>query len=583
MVGGGIRVTNGESIDVADNEVVNVRGGVSHPSCHNTMAREGFGIEATGTVRLVVLRNRVSRVFGGNGVTPERQCGGLYGADAHGIATDGVVEAQIRANEVAEVQGGAGSGHLGTGNGGAGGAAQGIRLRATRAFELVGNRVEDTRGGRGHTGWDESDDGARYFAGDPGDANGIALTETSEGRVDDNEVTLVRGAEGTNGGVGILRGTRGGQATALHVTETSDVVFSGNSVSDLAGGDGGGGAGRGPAWAMYLDAVSDGLEAGPTNRYGDTALAVYIGVERALVLADLEVSGATTTNWGQVVIRRAQGVRLERLRVSDHVGAEGRWGAAGSTRGVPDAGGHGTGIWIEASRDVVLDGVSVSGIRGGRGGQSSAVRISHAGAGSARAVMLLGCEAVQIAGLEVDDVLPGPVWPGAAAGMGVGIRLDDTTATLRNSIFEGLDVGVLYGPASRLGDVANITVYGGGVGIDVLSNDLQLLTVHDSIFAALEGPAVRNHADNAPFPVRYCAFDRVADPPAENVALEEETLVRANAAFTSEIFGDYALTPQSPCVDAGDPAAACDNEPEGDGACRLDMGHLGNTPAARAQ
>ena len=44
------------------------------------------------------------------------------------------------------------------------------------------------------------------------------------------------------------------------------------------------------------------------------------------------------------------------------------------------------------------------------------------------------------------------------------------------------------------------------------------------------------------------------------------------------------LLPDSQCIDAGDPASPCDNEPHAaDGTCRIDIGHLGNTPQARSR
>jgi len=45
---------------------------------------------------------------------------------------------------------------------------------------------------------------------------------------------------------------------------------------------------------------------------------------------------------------------------------------------------------------------------------------------------------------------------------------------------------------------------------------------------------------------------------------------------------NFQLQPGSPSIDMGDPGADCDQEPhDRAGHCRIDMGHLGNTPLAR--
>ena len=44
--------------------------------------------------------------------------------------------------------------------------------------------------------------------------------------------------------------------------------------------------------------------------------------------------------------------------------------------------------------------------------------------------------------------------------------------------------------------------------------------------------------------------------------------------------GSLGLLEGSPCIDAGDPVAACDAEPGPPETCHVDMGHLGNTPQA---
>jgi hypothetical protein len=53
--------------------------------------------------------------------------------------------------------------------------------------------------------------------------------------------------------------------------------------------------------------------------------------------------------------------------------------------------------------------------------------------------------------------------------------------------------------------------------------------------------------------------------------------------FADAANDDYTLGAGSIAIDAGDPMTACLREPpDPDPMCRVDLGHTGNTPAARA-
>jgi hypothetical protein len=112
---------------------------------------------------------------------------------------------------------------------------------------------------------------------------------------------------------------------------------------------------------------------------------------------------------------------------------------------------------------------------------------------------------------------------------------------------------------------------------------VQAIRVVDSIFAAVSHAAAYQPEDRPPEPVvvSYSVFDRSEDPVGVTLG---DGLLRENAGFTNEFAGDLSLAPNSACVDAGDPASDCADEPVGeDGECRPDLGHLAGTADARAR
>ncbi len=107
------------------------------------------------------------------------------------------------------------------------------------------------------------------------------------------------------------------------------------------------------------------------------------------------------------------------------------------------------------------------------------------------------------------------------------------------------------------------------------------MRVRDSVFARLEGPAIVNDMPEALFDLRYSALDRVGDPDVVGIGNEVEVLRGDDARCIDDFADDGRLLPESACVDGGTPGADCALEPGGEDACRLDMGHFGNTASAQ--
>ena len=131
-----------------------------------------------------------------------------------------------------------------------------------------------------------------------------------------------------------------------------------------------------------------------------------------------------------------------------------------------------------------------------------------------------------------------------------------------------------------------------GAAAAVLVNAGSELVVTNSIFTESSHDGVVSHADNLDVAVRifWSNIWNIQDRRVVNATVSDETMLDANPRYTNPGAGDFTLREGpvgdggSPCIDAGDGAADCSQEPVGeDGRCRIDMGSHGNTPRARAR
>ena len=80
--------------------------------------------------------------------------------------------------------------------------------------------------------------------------------------------------------------------------------------------------------------------------------------------------------------------------------------------------------------------------------------------------------------------------------------------------------------------------------------------------------------------VRYSSVWDVAGERFGGVEIGAGVIEEA-PGFLAPNAGDFRVRRSSPVVDMGDPESACDAEPQDEaGGCRIDLGHLGNTPEA---
>ena len=502
-----LRVTGGESVEVANNAVVGFLPGNSGRG--NPFAAVGIGV--FGARSVVVVANEIRRLE-----QLDRNFGGAPGV---GILLDGVDGAEVLGNEVGEVVGSA--------------AVAGVMVLRSVGVVVTENEVADVGG----------------FVS----TAGLWIDASRDVRLTGNSVRLVtarRSFQGQPTGAGGLR-----------VADSEDVTASGNEVSDLQA--------EGPEWGLHgvdLRGALEGIRIGPDNLWDGSPLVAYIGVD-GVRIEDLRVGGrGHNTNLGKVVLWEVADVVVRGVEISGVPG-----GGAGAVA---------AGLRIHAADGVELEGVRIDDIAA-TGGLSFPE--NRSGAGDAFGILMTDVSGARLRDVEVRDVREGEQRIGSVAGRAVGITGSQSSFTVDRGVFSDISGAAveLLGDRS-LGRLRNLTVHDVGRGV-VVEDGAELLGVFDSVFALLRGPAVEGPEGGAS-PVGWCAYDRVPEPVFVGAVVDDATIVAAPVRFTDEIFGDLSLAPNSPCVDSGDPDAACADEPRSeDGSCRMDMGHLGGTAAARAR
>jgi hypothetical protein len=211
-------------------------------------------------------------------------------------------------------------------------------------------------------------------------------------------------------------------------------------------------------------------------------------------------------------------------------------------------------------------------------------------AGHAYGLWIQRCDAAVVESNRFQRIAGGEGGPRAPAGPAAAVHVEDSQLLAGNNLVSdvrGHEAAAFRVSGLRFGEVLDGTYYDisgddFGRGVHVDGEGLQALRVAGSIFSTISHEAVfvAEPPDGA-VTLDYCAFDATGDPAGVEPG---EGIVRAPAGFTQPLLGDFSLRANSACVDAGDPAAECDDEPlSEDESCRRDLGHLAGTQQARAR
>ena len=592
----GIRVDQAEAVRVQGNLVEGLEGGNSGRAAiigrGDARAAAAFGLFATRSRDLVVADNVFRRLVG-------RRVDGLAGGDgftggrAAGMYLDECVRARLRSNTIELLTGGIGSEvEAPNGRSGGGGDAVGVEVRRSTDVVIDGSgaapdarphALRDLTGGtpghpRGGT------------QGRPGSGVGLALVDVEGVQVLD---VLVEGPTGGGGAAasrdgGAVFGGRGGSGIGARVTRSTGVRFDGVRMVDIRGGIGPVGAPRGPTWGVWTDGTARQLDIRETNTVEGEPLLLVADIDD-LVVADLVMARPVrATNLGRLVVLGGANPQVLRNRV---VGAVGASGETDVTPGGATIGEDMYGVVVSGATGVVVvaDNV-VSAVRGGPGGERFGA--GPVAGGAAAGISVVDCERLELDRNEVRDIAAGAPFSTGVADFDAGVEILDVPAvSVRNLLVARVESGGAAGLLVRGGDlveVARSTFYdivGTRVGMGVLfQSRVERGRVGESLFARISGGAdsrsVASVVDDPNLLVDYCARDRA--PTFSQAEVGDHNLEDVDC-FTDEIRGALSIRGGSECVDAGDPARDCGDEPANeDGVCVLDIGHQAGTGHAHA-
>ena len=349
----------------------------------------------------------------------------------------------------------------------------------------------------------------------------------------------------------------------------------------------------------------DGAGARMIVRIDDCDGCALVDCEVSNARGDDGAPGRSGSSARGVFIGGGTAVRVEGCSVADvRAGAGGDATEERRAR----AGALAAGINAQDTTDLLLRGNTVTGAIGGAGGAGDPPGVG----GNSEQLLLAGGLRSAVVSNTVHDV--------DAPGRGVGICVLQSEATtsafnhVRHIHAGGAASGLLLlftgdhaATNELIHDIAGATAGGVRVdtGTDVRADHLTVRGVApdddgDAAAVLLESGdvEVRNSIlSGAPSAV-WSAGDN--PPEAAQVSytltfeLTGEAFVNttdagdnasADPAFVDPVANaDLRLAPGSPAVDSADPVAPCEREPQpAEGACRADLGHTGNTPAAHAR
>ena len=468
-------------------------------------------------------------------------CDGSVGGDAVGIELLNCSECEVSGSHVETVQGGGGEpgGTASMGCGGAGGAGYGIKSSQSDSFRILNNTITGIEGS-----WGGDCEMAGNCPGIGGQAFGVSADEQTDGTVSGNDIEGISGGEG---GWSADFGTSGGSAHGMlfhkadWVEEVSSnhvhQVMGGNGSASSCGSGGDGGTatgiemidGRPKIWDNEVDHIIGGSGAQPGYWMGPPAGAAG-GDAHGIRLSSLNLDAIIERNIVRNIFGGIAGDACEDLDgCSNKDGGDG-----GNALGVVAVGvdGECTLKW-----NLIIDvsggagGVSGDGGVGGKGGDSEGLLSSPDSCSASH------CTVAECFGGKGGEESSNP-------------DLDSTPGP------EGLGYGIRF-------------LSGGAMGCSVASSIVSGVQSY-CVFSAPQN-------DENAVTVSYSDLWDCGSGAVSNAIVD--VCIGLDPIFMDPDNGDFHLHQASPCIDGGDLAAECGDEPEPNG-CRVNMGTYGNTAEA---
>jgi hypothetical protein len=467
-------------------------------------------------------------------------CEGSVGGDAVGIELLNCSECEVSGSHVETVQGGGGEPAASTGDcGGAGGAGYGIKSSQSSSFRILNNTITGIAGS-----WGGECGMAGNCPGTGGQAFGVSAYEQTDGTVSGNDIEGISGGEG---GWSADFGASGGSAHGMlfHKADWVEEVSSnyvhqvtggnGSASSDGSGGDGGTATGiemadgRPKMWDNEVDHVAGGNGAQPGYWMAPAAGAAG-GDAHGIRLTSLNLDAIIERNVVRNILGGIAGDACEDLDgCSNKDGGDG-----GNALGVAAVGVDGA---CTLKWNLILD------ITGGAGGVS------------------------------------GDVGVGGKGGDSEGLLLSPNSCPASNCTVAAC-FGGKGGEESSNPDLDSIPgPQGQGYGIRFVSGDMMGCSIVSSIVSDVQSYCVFSapQNDEDAVTVSYSDLWDCGSGAVSNAIVD--VCIGLDPIFMDPDNGDFHLHQASPCIDSGDLAAECGDEPEPNG-CRVNMGAYGNTAEA---
>jgi len=548
IVGGqyGIRVTGepAEPLDTVIISDVTVSGQAGNPAGGTADKVRAAGIMASYVNKLSVLSSTISGV---QGAKPQVS---LDGGEAVGLDCVWCSDLVVAGNLFSQMAGGKGLGPSQTGH--SGGAATAVALQSCEGVLLAGNEIWSILGGSG------------------ADKSGYS-----------------------NGGTG-------GLAAGVSLSSSTVVDLLGNALASIAGGKGGTsgdnkGAPDQPGFGLHLDAESISAQVGLNNTLDGEPIVHLYGADGVSIKGLQLVGAGNPTNLGKVSVYQSKDVSISECNLANSVGEAGRWDSL--------AGRQGVGIRVEGCDGCLVNGNSVADIVGGQGGYG---KNNGGPAAQGVGILLDGCSACSVEGNSVGSVEGGkgggPTNVSQYAGLAgpaSGFKIVDSAGTkFSNNLVrtvrrrwgkQGVAVRatcVEVGKGSPLTvqhltcrDVGLGTYVADGSGVALASDADSQVHVQNSIIADATGPCLDGLASNTGLlSATYSdLFNCTAG--ASQDAIVGTGCLELDPLFVNASGGNLHVEATSPCIDSGNPASQCSDEPVPNG-CRVNIGAYGGTAEA---
>jgi len=495
-----------------------------------------------------------------------------------------------------------------------GGNGSGVSIYWSSGTVVAGSTIASVTGAAGGA--------SQYKAGRTGVSAGVRLDHASKAVLVGNTISAINGATGQNRPQEQhAAGATGGLAAGVFLLASADNQVSSNAFSGVIGGKGGtrwstvGPANTQQGFGIYFNPDSLDNQVDRLNRM-DGDVIVYLYGAKDESVAGLTLAGTTNpTNLGKIVVLESSNISVSGCVVKNMTGEAGQTGWDAPT--YPGTAGQPIyGIRLEGCAGCQVTDNDVSGIVGGRGGVGGWWNCCDSLGGSGGkggCISVSDSTGTAVVGNRVTGCKGGDT--GAAGygannngdgGDGVGytfaaslqlLAANNQAAGIKGGWGDGTPAYANRGVCVHLDDCGPTTVghltchdagaAGGvpGVGVRIGSGQKAAVKVTNSILANIAGYGLVGLASNTA--LLYASY---SDLFACSSGDQQNATVMAGCLSGDPLFSDpgklvVTLLAGSPCIDKGDPASGCGNEPAPNG-CRVDMGAFGNTdkatPAAAA-